>query len=342
MTIKDIARECGVGIATVSRAVNGSGYVRADLKERILSCAGRMGWHASDAATALKTGRTRVAGVIVNSILGYHQTLVENIILGLREEGYHSYVGIAGNLAEEQRRELASFAGSQLEAVILIATHNSLLRDEIKSFLKGRSKVLLVDETGMKGCLLATFDHIMQGRMAMRNLILRGHRRILYAGKLGYAGSLEDKEFMACPLSHRRKLMGAMAAAQEAGIGLRFGQDIVSDRYKDYSALEAAIKSIGHTAMICDGPDMAQKSYETCRRLGVPIPEGLSIISIGGGPYMELFNPPLEHLHLGEERLASMICGAIAGKAKAKMMVQPSLVEGGSVRDISGKKEAKG
>ena len=55
ITIRDIAKHCGVGVATVSRTINNSGYVRADVKERIRNFIQENNWNPS--TTAQKTNQ---------------------------------------------------------------------------------------------------------------------------------------------------------------------------------------------------------------------------------------------------------------------------------------------
>ena len=63
-SLKDLARECGVSVATVSKALNGQPDIADSTRERIRAAAHRMGYLPNAAARALKTNRTYNLGVL--------------------------------------------------------------------------------------------------------------------------------------------------------------------------------------------------------------------------------------------------------------------------------------
>ncbi|HLQ98599.1 MAG TPA: LacI family DNA-binding transcriptional regulator, partial [Candidatus Dormibacteraeota bacterium] len=62
VTIKDLAKEVGVSVATVSRALNSSGYASPDVKRRVLEAAERLDYKPNEVARALNTSRSNVVG----------------------------------------------------------------------------------------------------------------------------------------------------------------------------------------------------------------------------------------------------------------------------------------
>lgn len=65
ITIKDIARELSVSVATVSRALSGDKNIRRETKEKILDMAERLGYMPNPVALNLKSMRSNTIGVIV-------------------------------------------------------------------------------------------------------------------------------------------------------------------------------------------------------------------------------------------------------------------------------------
>jgi len=64
VSMKDIARRCGVSVATVSKALNGLPDIGEDTRQRICATAAEMGYMTNSAARALKTKRTYNLGVL--------------------------------------------------------------------------------------------------------------------------------------------------------------------------------------------------------------------------------------------------------------------------------------
>ena len=65
VSMKDIARRCGVSVATVSKALNGLPDIGEDTRKRVCAAAEEMGYMTNAAARALKTKRTYNLGILM-------------------------------------------------------------------------------------------------------------------------------------------------------------------------------------------------------------------------------------------------------------------------------------
>ena len=93
-TIKDIAKECGVSIATVSNVVNHTGRVSEKTVARVLETADRMGYVPDRIASNLKKRRTNVIGVITEDLTVFNTAeIVDGINEYLDEKGYSFILG---------------------------------------------------------------------------------------------------------------------------------------------------------------------------------------------------------------------------------------------------------
>lgn len=94
VTLKDIARECGVSFSTVSKALKGSSEISAETIKNIQDKAAEMGYHPNLAARTLRTNRTNNIGVIFEDKTGsgFQHQYFAKIISGLQqvaqEKGY--------------------------------------------------------------------------------------------------------------------------------------------------------------------------------------------------------------------------------------------------------------
>ena len=66
VTIRDVARQAGVSVATASRALNGKDIVSPQTRDRILTVMEELGFRPSPAAQRLSLGRTLTVGVVVS------------------------------------------------------------------------------------------------------------------------------------------------------------------------------------------------------------------------------------------------------------------------------------
>jgi DNA-binding LacI/PurR family transcriptional regulator len=89
-TIADVAREAGVSVATVSRALRGLDRVSPETRDRVMQVAEDLHYVASPTATSLASGRTRVVAVVTPFLnRWYFATLVSAIGKTLRDHGHH-------------------------------------------------------------------------------------------------------------------------------------------------------------------------------------------------------------------------------------------------------------
>ena len=122
MTIQEIARMAGVSSAAVSRYLN-QGSLSQEKRERIRAVIEQTDYRPSEYARALRTKRSRQIGVVVPQI---DSEAVPRILSGisqeLDQENYHFLLMNSSGSMEKEVRMLASFAGSQVDGLILAAS----------------------------------------------------------------------------------------------------------------------------------------------------------------------------------------------------------------------------
>src|SRR5262245_21865184 len=110
--IFDLAKECGVSIATVSRALNGREEVAEDTRRAVLKAAYRLGYRPHPTARGLKLRRTRTLGLMIGSYHILGSPIPSEILRGLGEAveraGYRLLVlSLGQGAAEDPERALA-------------------------------------------------------------------------------------------------------------------------------------------------------------------------------------------------------------------------------------------
>lgn len=134
VTIKEVAELAGVSSAAVSHYLN-DGYLADDKRERIRQAIERTGYAPSAQARALRTGSTRIVGVIVPKI---NSESISRITAGisqvLRERGHQMLLANTDNHAERELEYLELFQGHPVDGIVLVATiltprHRAFLRE---------------------------------------------------------------------------------------------------------------------------------------------------------------------------------------------------------------------
>lgn len=265
VTSKDIARAAGVSQSTVSRALRGDPRVAPETAARVAEVARRMRYLPSAAARSLITNRTETIGVVVADITNpFYPQLVHALQDELGARGYRTVL-----LTERTDGDLlARLQGRSVDGLLFTsATLASPVVDE--AVAQGIPVALLNrDADGVEADRVLS-DNRAGGALAAEALLRLGHRRIaLIAGEPG-TSTARDRE------------AGFRAALAAAGAPL----DERLRRVGDYAhasghrlALELLEGEPRPTAIFCANDVVAFGVLDAARRLGLAVPEQLSVI----------------------------------------------------------------
>ena len=302
ITIKDIARNCGVGVATVSRAINGPGYVRKEIKEQILRYVENSGWQASSTALQLKTGKSKTVALIVNDILHTYNALVVNgLNRRLGEEGYQVVmsIGRCGEALDMYTKD------NCVEAVFMIGLAETL-SDKLAALQERGVRLICVGELWNYSGISIASDHSAGLEFLMDRFHESGHRQIAFFGMFALRTnlcSLED-----CHYRSLRDMMKSLLAYSELlGVDFSLSRDTVGDCYGDTRPLEKMLEDGIHTAYICHTPELLTLFYASCLKLGIRIGRDVSVTAIGGVDTFRGFDPFPEHMRHNHEKIVDIL-----------------------------------
>ena len=93
VTLREIADAAGVSIATVSYVLNGRGAISPDTKQRIQRVVKKLGYRQNQAARAMKTGRTKIIGLVFPNIENpFFASLARSILDEAQASGYQTFL----------------------------------------------------------------------------------------------------------------------------------------------------------------------------------------------------------------------------------------------------------
>jgi len=269
-----VARVAGVSVATVSRALRGLDRVSPETRERVLRVAEDLHYVASPTATSLASGRTRVVAVVAPFLTRwFFATLVSAIEQSLRARGHHVILFDLEDDNYEQRLLLSqNMLWKRVDGVI---TLNIPMTEE---------EVELVDRLGLPLVAIGSpvpdracvrIDDRAAMRTAVDHLVGLGHTRI------GYIGSVPQN--VAHIQTPQDRLAAFLEAVGDHGLECDDAWVLGSDWTAEAAARDSA-ELLSHenrpTAIVAASDEMAIGVRESARRLGLGVPEDLSIIGI--------------------------------------------------------------
>jgi LacI family transcriptional regulator len=177
-TISEVARHAGVGIATVSRVLNGSSAVREQTRLRVLDAIAELGYAPNPAARALSTGRTLSIGVVAPF---FTRPSVMERLRGIS----HVLAGAGYQLVlfdvERPGQDFESFRTLPGGLDGLLSISLCPPEPDLARFEAAGMPVVLVDHPDQRLPGVYT-DDVAGGRLAAEHLLELGHRRVAFIG----------------------------------------------------------------------------------------------------------------------------------------------------------------
>ena len=334
VTIKDIARESGYSVSTVSRVLNNRNDVSPDARKRIEEVVAKFNFVPNNNAKHLKQNNSKAIGVLVKGISNMlFASVVEEIQRMIEKTEYTLVVSYLDEDADE------------VEQAILLCRERKPLG---LLFLGGNPEYFHREFSGVDvPCVLVTnranemhfenlssvaTDDIAAARCAVDQLFVAGHRRI------GILGGDFDKSYT----SHQR-FLGCEQSFSEHGAVLDVEHCYEKARFSFGSACRAMKRLIGKfpdvTAVFAMSDVMAIGAIRALRDLGYRVPEDVSVIGFDGTSLAEYYNPKLATIKQQHQTLASRSIEILFGQIELKKepiheIVPFEFVNGESIRVI--------
>jgi DNA-binding LacI/PurR family transcriptional regulator len=292
-TIRDVARLAGVGIATVSRVLNGSPSVSEETRARVLQAIEQLHFTPNPLARRLSTGRTLTIGVIVpyftlpdfvKRLQGVQHALLESeydlVLFNVESPG--------------QRDKVFHDLNRQTRVDGLLILSLGVLDLHLEGFRQAGTPLVLIDSHHANAHRVYS-DHVAGGRLATQHLLELGHRKIALV-----SDDLENPYHFAATLE---RYEGYRAALAESGLAFRL------EYHASGSHGREAARELGRqllqlpdppTAVFAATDTQAIGVLEAARQLGVRVPGGLSVIGYNDIREAEYLNLTTIHQPLFE------------------------------------------
>ncbi|HPY12292.1 MAG TPA: LacI family DNA-binding transcriptional regulator [Sphaerochaeta sp.] len=314
MGIKDIAKEAGVSVATVSRVLNGTKYVSEDLRQRVLACIQKEGYVANHVARSMVLKKTFTCGLIIPEVSDlYHQMIFTMAERVLEEAGYKSLVCRVKDTVSSVGVYLGLLLENRVDGLVLMhETSNPRVYEQLK---KTQIPIVLagIDIPDLPFPQVRIDDY-QASYDATAHLLSRGKKRIALIGGWGY--SVGDK-----------RLEGYKTALDDAGIP--FDPSLVVPGYytveSGWKAMQQLLASgVSFDAVFVQSDEMAIGVMRAALDAGLSIPKDVSVMGFDGIALGKYLNPTLSSVSQPIEEI---------GIQAAKLLL--SLLEGRDVPPLT-------
>lgn len=336
MTIKDIAKECGCAVGTVSRVLNNQDYVSAKTREKVLEVVNKYNFVLNTNAKALKAHGTKTililvkgtSNILLNNLLEIVQKSMEKLPYTSKVIVLDEYDDEAVE-AEKELRETKALG-------ILFLGGNPERNKEV--FARIACPCVLIssksDTEGHDNLSSVSTDSFQASLLVARYFARKGHTKI---GVIG--GDLVSSQ------TTKRRFAGFVEGLELCGLEFDSDKSYATAKYSlegGAKAAEELVKKFPDVTAIFAMSDML--AMGACRRLkdlGYRVPEDISVAGFDGLPIAEYYCPKITTIKQNEEELAvqgvKTLLDAIEKKNGAVHKNIPfEFIEGESVKEIAG------
>lgn len=329
-TIRDVAQRAGVGVATVSRVLNGTGYVKAETRERVLEAAAALGYVPSQLARGLVRHLSDTVGLVIPDITNpFFPLITRGVEDAASEAGYTVFLCNTDNDPALEAHDVQKLRERRVDGIIFVGTTER--RESVDRLLADGIPVVVMDrQLGHADVDTVLVDNRWGALAACRHLIELGHRRIAHAAGHQSTRTGQDRH------------EGYREALEEAGIAYDPAAVVWGD-FTYESGFRVGQVLLGRyprpTAIFAGNDLIALGVIRAAEEAGIAVPDDLSVVGFDDIQMSAVVRPGLTTVRQPARemgRLAmAMLLERISGKAAGpgrRHVSQPELIVRGTTR----------
>jgi LacI family transcriptional regulator len=274
-TLKDVAKEVGVSVATVSYVINGTGSVGDEVRKRVLAAVQKLNYRPNRRAQAMRTGVSQSIGLVLPDLTNpFFPELAQSVENEARKRGMAVVLIDSQNNAEAELQGLAILQQQGVDGIIWCPVDDLVEQKAAKL----NCPIVLIDRP-VQGFDVVHSNYRLGGAMAAEHAISQGHRRV---GILCGPRNIDSAEQRR--LGFREKAAGKL--------------DIVWEVEVPYATTlnEPACTALasGDASFVFAANDIiAIGAINSLNDKGIRVPDDISIIGFDDIPWAELIRPKL-------------------------------------------------
>ena len=326
--LKDIAKELGVSVVTVSRALRDRPDIAKATKARILKRVKELRYRPNLTARSLVTGHSSLVGLLVPDLIHpFFGEIAKGLSAALREQGYYVIVASSESDPELERDEIEHMLAHHLDCLVLASCQEDATG--LKSIGEAGVPLVLVDRKfrGFDSNFVGVND-FQVGELATEHLIEQGCRRIAHIR--GPETSVADHREQGYREALRRH---GMAVPESYVISLGMASDSDGEM-RGRRAMDAVLAlSPRPDGLFCFNDTLAVGAMFRAIEAGLNVPRDLAMVGCGNFHYSGKLRVPLSSVdqcarEMGERtaKMISTLLDKSSSERSRKIVLEPQLM----------------
>ncbi len=325
--MKDIARDLGVSVITISKVLRNHPDVGDETRERVLARVKELDYRPNLAARSLVTGRTYLVGLVVPDLLHpFFAEIAKSLSEILRGSGYYLIISSSEEDPDIEEQEINQLLARRLDTIIIASCRSTV--DLFFRIEKQKTPYVLIDRLlpGLAANFIGVDDEAV-GKLATAHLIEIGCKRIAHIRGPETSTGV-------------RRVEGYRRALAQAGLNV-IDDYIITERKGDVDTKQRGADAMRELLSLNPRPDgvfcfndpLAMGAMNYAIDQGIRIPEDIAVIGCGNLHYDDSLRVPLSSIdqhsrRIGEEaaRIALGILNSKIPPRPENVVLQPELV----------------
>lgn len=332
ISLKDLAKELGISISTVSRALKNSPEVSTQVKEKVKALAKKRNYRPNPFAMSLLKNSPRIIGIIVPDIVThYYSSITSGINDIARINGYSTIISSSYEQYEMEKECLESFINIRVEGIIACLSQETTNYSHFEVLSDQNVPLVFFDRV----CLIDQFssvitDNVESAQAATNHFLTTGSKRV------GFIGGANHLEIV------KQRKHGYLQALREHRIEIE--RDLVFCENISYeSGYEGATSLLSlqtpPDAILCMTDSLAFGAMKVIKERGLKIPNDVALIGYTDEMHSNYVDPPLSAVVHQTYKMGETACNLllkqIRNKAKVEQVIVPCIlsVRGSSIKN---------
>lgn len=331
ISLKDLAKELNVSIATVSRALRGSHEVGEEMTRKVKELAQKLNYRPNPFAQSLRKEAPRIIGVIVpNLVTHYYASVLDGIEEYASLNGYSVISANSHENHEIEKKAIDNFISMHVEGIIACLAQDTVDYSHFEEIHEMGLPLVFFART----CLADKFSQVVANGdeaayEATQHLIKSGSRRIAFIGGPNHLDMV------------RRRKHGYLEALKEAKIPI--DRSLVACDKIDFNlAREKTINLLNSVnrpdAILAFNDIITYAAFDAIKSVGLRIPDDVAIIGFTDGDSAAFVTPRLsaimDQAHVQGVKACELLLRNINGDTKIYREVVPMILK---IRESSDK-----
>lgn len=315
--LKDIARDLGLSVVTISKVLRDHPDISAETRERVVRRMKELNYRPNLAARALVTGRTFIMGLVVPDLLHpFFAQVAKGLAGALRSNGYSLVISSSEEDPEFEQQEIDHLLARRVDALVIASAQFSV--ECFRRIEEQKTPYILIDRS-FKG-LAANFvgvDDVAVGSIATEHLIAIGCRRVAHIGGPQVSTAMGRLE------GYRRALMRHGRDTPAEYVLSREHSTQASDA-NGYEAMQALLQlNPAPDGVFCYNDPTAMAAMKAILEAGLRIPEDVAVVGSGNLHYSGFLKIPLTTVDQASEQIGERAAALALSLVESKSPLRP-------------------